>query len=230
MSNQLQRCFILHTRPFSETSLLVDVFSELNGKITVVAKGARRPKSHLRGILQPFTPLLLKWSGKSSVSTLTSAEAIGLSIPLIGNKLFSAIYLNEILERVLSPNSPYTQLFFSYIKALSNLAKDETSIEPTLRVFELELLENLGYGVDFLHCYATGSFVDDNMTYLYREQKGFIASVTRSNFSFSGKELKALAYKDFNSLDTLKAAKRFTRVALKPYIGSAPIKSRELFY
>jgi DNA repair protein RecO (recombination protein O) len=91
------------------------------------------------------------------------------------------------------------------------------------------VLHHLGYGVDFLHCAATGLPVDDDMTYRFREEKGFIASVVIDHYTFTGRELQALAAGQFPDLETLRAAKRFTRMALKPYLGGKPLKSRELF-
>ena len=98
-----------------------------------------------------------------------------------------------------------------------------------MRRFELALLSYLGYGVDFLHCAGSGEPVSDTMTYRYREEKGFIGSLVVDQLSFTGKQLKALASREFPDADTLKAAKRFTRLALKPYLGGKPLKSRELF-
>ena len=101
--------------------------------------------------------------------------------------------------------------------------------EPALRRFELALLGHLGYGVNFTHCAGSGEPVDDTMTYRYREEKGFIASVVIDNKTFTGRQLKALNAREFPDADTLRAAKRFTRMALKPYLGGKPLKSRELF-
>ncbi|WP_275722970.1 DNA repair protein RecO [Vibrio furnissii] len=228
MSDGLQRCFVLHRRPYSETSLILDVFSEEYGRLTLLAKGARSKRSNLKGALQPFTPLLLKWSGNSSMKTLRQAEAISLGLPLIGIHLYSAMYVNELVGRVLAPEVPSPGLFHDYLFALTELAQSDNP-EPPLRRFELALLSSLGYGVDFLHCAGTGEPVDPAMTYRYREQKGFIASVRRDNLTFLGNELIAISERRFTTKEQLQAAKRFTRIALKPYLGGKPLKSRELF-
>ncbi|MFW9277716.1 DNA repair protein RecO, partial [Glaesserella parasuis] len=91
------------SRPYSETSLILDVFSEGEGRVSLLAKGARGKRSALKGALQPFTPLLLKWGGRGELRTLRSAEATGLALPLSGNALYSGFYLNEVLMRVLEP-------------------------------------------------------------------------------------------------------------------------------
>ncbi|MCG6235097.1 DNA repair protein RecO [Vibrio furnissii] len=228
MSDGLQRCFVLHRRPYSETSLILDVFSEEYGRLTLLAKGARSKRSNLKGALQPFTPLLLKWSGNSSMKTLRQAEAISLGLPLTGIHLYSAMYVNELVGRVLAPEVPSPGLFHDYLFVLTELAQSDNP-EPPLRRFELALLSSLGYGVDFLHCAGTGEPVDPAMTYRYREQKGFIASVRRDNLTFLGNELIAISERRFTTKEQLQAAKRFTRIALKPYLGGKPLKSRELF-
>lgn len=223
-----QRCFILHRRSYTESSLILDVFSEDHGRVNLLAKGARRARSPLKGILQPFTPLLMQWGGKGNMPVLRQAEAMSLGIPLFGINLYSAMYMNELIDRVLEPNSAAPELFHDYLNALTELAQS-TNPEPALRRFELALLSALGYGVDFLHCAGTGELVDPNMTYRYREQKGFIASLRQDQLTFSGNELIAISERRFLTKEELQAAKRFTRIALKPYIGGKPLKSRELF-
>lgn len=224
-----QRAFVLHSRPWSETSLLLDVFSEESGRVRLVAKGARSRRSSLKGTLQPFTPLLIRFSGRGDVKTLRSAEAVSLALPLSGIALYSGLYVNELLARVLEQETRFSELFFDYLHCIQALAGDNASPEPALRRFELALLGHLGYGVDYLHCAGSGEPVSPEMTYRYREEKGFIASMVVDNLSFTGHELHALASREFPDATTLRAAKRFTRIALTPYLGGKPLKSRELF-
>jgi DNA repair protein RecO (recombination protein O) len=224
-----QRAFVLHSRPWSETSLLLDLFSEESGRVRLIAKGARSRRSNLKGTLQPFTPLLVRWGGRGEVKTLRSAEAVSLALPLSGITLYSGLYVNELVSRVLEDETRFSELFFDYLHCIQALAGTNGSPEPALRRFELSLLGHLGYGVDFLHCAGSGDEVSDTMTYRYREEKGFIASLVVDNNSFTGFELKALANREFPDVATLRAAKRFTRIALKPYLGGKPLKSRELF-
>lgn len=224
-----QRAFVLHRRPWSETSLILDVFTEESGRACLVAKGARAKRSGLKGVLQPFTPLLLRFAGRGEVKTLRGAEAVSLALPLSGITLYSGLYVNELISRVLEYETRFSELFFDYLHCLQTLAAVIDSPEPALRKFELALLGHLGYGVDFLHCAGSGEPVDDAMTYRYREEKGFIASMVIDNNTFTGRHLRALASRDFPDRDTLRAAKRFTRTALKPWLGGKPLKSRELF-
>ena len=226
---QWQRGFVLHKREYSETSFLVDFFKEHNGRITLLAKGARRPRSPLKALLQPFTPLLLRWSGKGDLKTLTKVEAASLTLPMNTLALYSGFYVNEMLVRVLENQTAYQELFQHYLLCVTKLAATPDALEPTLRTFEFQVLKALGYGVDFVHCIATGEEVDPNMWYQFRENEGFIASLLQNNLSFLGKDLLAFDLLDFSEKSTQQAAKRFTRIALKPYLGSQPLKSRELF-
>jgi len=226
---QWQRGFVLHKREYSETSFLVDFFTEYHGRITLLAKGARRPRSPLKALLQPFTPLLLRWSGKGDLKTLTKVEAASLTLPMNNLALYSGFYVNEMLVRVLENQTAYQELFQHYLLCVTKLAATPDALEPTLRTFEFQVLKALGYGVDFVHCIATGEEVDPNMWYQFRENEGFIASLLQNNLSFLGKDLLAFDLLDFSEKSTQQAAKRFTRIALKPYLGSQPLKSRELF-
>ena len=207
----------------------MDFFTEYHGRITLLAKGARRPRSPLKALLQPFTPLLLRWSGKGDLKTLTKVEAASLTLPMNTLALYSGFYVNEMLVRVLENQTAYQELFQHYLLCVTKLAATPDALEPTLRTFEFQVLKALGYGVDFVHCIATGEEVDPNMWYQFRENEGFIASLLQNNLSFLGKDLLAFDLLDFSEKSTQQAAKRFTRIALKPYLGSQPLKSRELF-
>lgn len=229
MVEQWQRGFVLHRREYSETSLLVDFFTEGHGRITLLAKGARRPRSPLKAVLQPFTPLLLRWSGKGELKILTKAESASLALPMTKYALYSGFYVNEILSRVLENHTAYPQLFQDYFSCILKLAREGKQLEPTLRTFEFQLLQAVGYGLDFTHCAATGEPISPEMTYQFDENEGFIASLLQNNHTFLGQDLLSFSNLDFSEKSTQQAAKRFTRIALKRFLGSAPLKSRELF-
>ncbi|MDP8079663.1 DNA repair protein RecO [Phocoenobacter skyensis] len=224
-----QRGFVLHRREYSESSLLVDLFTEHSGRITLLAKGARRVRSPLKSVLQPFTPLLLRWTGKGELKTLTKAEPASLGLPMQTMALYSGFYVNEILVKTLENHTAYPELFQYYLECITQLAIQPQHIEPTLRTFEFHLLKALGYEISFSHCAATGKPIEETMTYQYKAEKGFIASVLQNNQSYLGKDLLAFHQLDFSEKSTQQAAKRFTRYALKPFLGSTPLKSRELF-
>lgn len=229
MIKEWHRAFVLYRTSYSETSLLVDFFVEKKGKIRALAKGARSKKSIQKGILQPFTPLIIQYSGLNEVKILTKVEAMSLALPITDlRSLYSAFYLNELLFRVLKAEIDSSFLFDLYLTCIQKLASNE-SIEPILRRFELFVLEFLGYHVDFEHCYGTSELIEASMLYQYHPEKGFIASVLQNNRTFLGRDLIAMHYKEFLTKDNLNAAKKFTQMALKSYVGSKPFKSRELF-
>ncbi len=229
MIENWQRGFVLHRRAYSETSLLVDVFTEDAGRLSLLAKGARARRSAWKSVLQPFTPLLLRWSGKGGLKILTKAEPAAITLPLQQTALYSGFYVNELICRVLEQETAQPQLFQDYLRCLTELAGTPLAVEPVLRRFEFQLLQSLGYGVDFLHCAGSGQPIDENMTYRYREEQGFMASLIKDNLTFYGRDLLAFEQRRFDDSTVLQAAKRFTRLALKPYLGSKPLKSRELF-
>ncbi len=167
----------------------------------LVAKGARSKRSNLKGALQPFTPLLVRFGGRGGVKTLRSAEAVSLALPLSGITLYSGLYVNELISRVLEHETRFSELFFDYLHCIQALAGATGSPEPALRRFELALLGHLGYGVDFLHCAGSGDEVEDTMTYRYREEKGFIASIVIDNSTFTGRQLRALYEREFPDAD-----------------------------
>lgn len=192
----------------------------------------------MKSLLQPFTPLLLRWAGRGDLKILTKVEAASLALPLTHAALYSAFYVNELIARVIETETAYPQLFQNYLNCLTALAIQQAPypdnlglniVEPALRKFEFQLLHTLGYGVDFLHCAGSGQAIDPQMSYQYRAEKGFIASLLKNNYTFYGDELLAFSTLAFNQKHILQAAKRFTRIALKPYLGSQPLKSRELF-
>ncbi len=224
----LERGFVLHSRPYRESSVLLDVFCERSGRVALVAHGVRTLRSSLKGVLQPFTPLFLRWRGQSGLRVLVQADPIGLTLPMPRAALFSGLYLNELLERVLPYDFPQSALFLEYVQALRDLASSPL-LEPSLRCFELALLNQLGYGVDFFHCAATGDPIVFSMTYEYRLQLGFVASIRRHNGLYTGEQIMAMANQTFTNAIQLQGAKRFIRQALKPYLGNRPLKSRELF-
>jgi DNA repair protein RecO (recombination protein O) len=120
-----ERAFVLHGRPYSETSLMLDMFTEGHGRVRLLAKGARSRRSNLKGCLQPFTPLLVRWGGRGEVKTLRNAEAVSLGLPLSGMMLYSGLYVNELLSRVLEQEANYSVLFFDYLQCLQALAAED---------------------------------------------------------------------------------------------------------
>ena len=166
----LQNAFILHGRDFRDTSRLLDIFTQDYGRVTLVAKGARSPRSKLQGILQPFTPMLISWSGKGDVQTLTGAESVKNSINLSGKQVMSAYYINELLQRLTTFHDPHPELFELYTKTLERFLEEED--ELVLRRFEKHLLAEIGYGLNFEVESENGAALVVNEKYYYDVEKG----------------------------------------------------------
>jgi len=147
----LQPCFILHQKPFKESSVILDVFSQNQGRLSILARGAKRPKSTLKNRLHPFALLLLSWTGKHDLKILIDAQIEGGPYSLYGMTLFCALYINELLIKSLSNEDPYVSLFHYYniaLKSLVNANNDINQIKKILRIFEAQLLTELGYAID----------------------------------------------------------------------------------
>lgn len=221
----LQPSFVLHRRFYRETSLLLDIFSEQHGRVSLIAKGVRNNRSAYRALLQPFIPLLISWQGKTDLMTLTSAEPNGLQVPLNGECLLSALYLNELLVYLLHKYDPHPKLYTIYRQTLVELQTLPLE-QKVLRLFEKKLLEELGYGIQWQKTFNA------DVDYRYYPEHGFepCAKMDDPSFMvFSGKSLLALATDDLSSENVLKDAKRLMRLAFKPLLAGRKLKSRELF-
>lgn len=226
---ELLPAFVLHTRPYRETSQLVDLFVASTGKISVVAKGSRSSRSSVKGLLQPFLPLHICYSGKSSLKTLSQLEARSAQIVLQGERLFSGLYLNELLYYLLEPDAEYPGLFSSYFQTLLALSNQQELVSPLLRQFELLLLQQLGYGSDFCYAADSGLPIDPDCFYRYEPEAGFVTTALRNHFVFSGREIIGISEQDFSDENVLAAARRFSRQAFAALLGNRPLKSRELY-
>ena len=149
----LEPAYVLHHRPYRDSSLLLEMLTSGYGRVALIARGARRPKSHLHGLLQPFQPLFASWSMRGELGTLTAVEGRDGAGPR-GRTLISGFYMNELLMRLLHRHDPHPQLFAVYESALRGLAVTglPASAEQTvLRMYELTLLRELGYGLVLDH-------------------------------------------------------------------------------
>lgn len=226
----LRSCFVLHSRPYSNTSLLIEFFSRREGRIPAIAKGARARHSKVRGVLQPFVRLLAGFAGRGEVSTLMSVEAGDDLVRLSGQALYCGFYLNELLLRLVQRGDPHEDLFSDYQEALTGLGTGE-DIDRCLRRFEMRLLASLGYGVCLDTEAITGEAVSPDRYYRYEIEKGAVMQEagTRSDADIQGKTLLALAHDHNLGGVEQKEARRLMRHILSHYLGHRPLKSRELF-
>ena len=225
----LQPAFILHRRPYLNTSLLLETFSREQGRLGLVARGASAPRSRLKGLLQPFTPLLLSWTGAGELATLTGAEEAGRPVPLPPNRVLAGLYVNELLVRLLPRQDAQPGLFAAYETVLAELATADGE-EPPLRRFEKKLLEELGYGLTLDREAASGVPIVAEERYRYVLDRGpLAASQSRTGVPISGRGLLALRDGILADPTVLKEVKRLTRAALAEQLNGRALKTRELY-
>lgn len=225
-----QPAFVLHGYPFRETSLIVEAFTREHGRLGLVARGARRPKSSLRGVLLPFQPLLLSWSGQRELRTLMRAEWVGGYTPLRGEALICGFYLNELLLKLLPRDDPHERLFALYEDALSGLAGGADR-QTTLRRFEISLLEELGYAVVMDREVERDAPVARERSYVYVVERGPVdagSGALRNGVELSGQTLIDMRSGDFTSPTTQQQSKALMRALINHYLGKQVLHTRQL--
>lgn len=224
-----QPAFVLHSYPFRETSLVIEVFSQNFGRVGLVARGARRPRSTLRGLLMAFQPLLLSWAGKSELRTLHKAEWQGGIPQLRGTGLMCGFYLNELLLKFLAREDPHETLFGIYHQAILALAlqPDPAAI---LRRFEIQLLRELGYALTLDREAGNGAPVQADKRYTYVAERGpvMIDGHGDAAMEVSGRTLLDLACDNFDNPATLGQSKLLMRFLLNHYLGNQELHTRQL--
>jgi DNA repair protein RecO (recombination protein O) len=218
----LQPAFILQQRKYRETSLIMDVLTRDYGRISLLAKGVRKAKSKTAGLLQPFIPLTLSYFGKSELKTLRYVELTQPFMPLPGLALYCGFYVNELVMCFLHPHDPHPEVFAHYQHCLSALAKS-LKIEAALRIFELDLMDAAGYGLQLEYDVQTEQPLQALANYHFNIEQGPIAA---PDGQFSGETLQALKLREFTDLQVLADAKRLMRTVIDVYLQGKPLKSR----
>ncbi|MEY2634030.1 MAG: repair protein RecO [Pseudomonadota bacterium] len=224
--------YVLHTYPFRETSFIVEAFTRDHGRVPLLARGARRPRSALRGLLLAFQPLELGWTGKGEVFTLMKAEWQGGQPLLAGHALFCGYYLNELLLHLLPREDAHPRLFAHYAQILQRLAEwpEGRVIEADLRRFEKALLQELGYGLT-LDMDGNGDPVRPETYYSYQIEHGPMP-VLRADYSgliVRGRSLLDLAVDNYSDPRSLLESKQLMRVLLNYYLNGVELHSRRIF-
>lgn len=222
-----QPAWLLHARPYRETSALAWLLTLEDGRVDALVRGVRSRKSRYRALLQPHTPLLIQLTGRHELKNLTGLEATSAPHWLQGEALVCALYANELLCRLLLPGLPCPALFRDY-SLLLELLKDAEQREPALRRFELSLLEQLGQAPEFVDIQGQALAADGQ--YHWLPQQGFAPTTPNTRqTAFTGASLLAIAADDWREKSTRQAAKALTRSLLMPLLGNKPLQSRQLF-
>ncbi len=244
----MDKGYVLHTYPYRETSLILQVWTEKHGRLGLVAKGARRPKSAHRSLLVPFQPLALDWFGRGELRTLKMAEAAAPATPLAGQSLLSAFYLNELLLKLTHRDDPHEGLFDAYdaaIAALRGLSRAGArtglvaaepggaarDLEPVLRRFELRLLQELGYAVELGRDVA-GEPIAADAEYAYVLERGPVRAegqgAPANAVRLRGSTLIDLAQGRFDDPATVAQAKQLMRVLINHSLNGQELATRAM--
>jgi len=225
---QNEPAWLLHHRPFRESSQILDILSLDQGRLAVVAKGSRGAKSKLRGILRPFLPLQLSWFIRSDLGTLTGAEMNGAPLSLSGDALLSGYYVNELILKLLHRHDPQPEIFAAYSRTIERLAGSQ-DVAPYLRQFEIELLRILGYALNLDHDTESTEPLRPQQHYEYRVEQGLVPVSGREGpMVFRGAEIDAIRNQQFADPAVLKNAGSLLRNVIAYHLDGKELKSRKV--
>lgn len=223
----LEPAWILHHYPYRDSSLLLEVFTPEHGRIGLVARGARSARGRWRSHLQILRPLLLSWTMRGELGTLTHAEPRGTLAVLPGRQILCACYLNELLLRLLRRLDPHPGLYTAYEEALVSLPEVG---EPVLRIFEKRLLQELGYGLLLDQEADTGAPLVPDGLYEYHLERGPVRcdGAPGRRLLVHGASLLALYNDHLEDPRASREVKFLMRAALGRYLGPRPLRTREV--
>ena len=230
MRISLEPVYILHSRPYRESSLLLEALSREHGRVGLVARGARGARSRWKNMLQPFRPLLLSWTQSGELGTLTGADQVASPPALAGESLFCGLYANELMVRFLQRSDPHPDLFDHYQRLLTHLTVGD-GLQPLLRVFEMQLLESAGFGLQLDFEYGSERPISADAWYLYTPESGPVRQERgrgQDEKLVSGTALLALKSGQIEAPE-LKQLKHLMRRLISNHMGGKPIASQSLF-
>jgi DNA repair protein RecO (recombination protein O) len=223
----LEHAFVLHQRPYRDSSQLLECITANHGRVGLVARGSRRTGNRQRALLQPFTPLRVSWVRRGDLGRLTHVEAEGLPHLLEGQRLLAAFYLSELVLRLTARGDPNPEVFSCYSRGLAQLAGG-ASLARALRLFEVELLGALGYGLELDGDTTTGEPLNAEALYVYEAEQG-LRRVERADpdaDAYSGRHLLSLRGRELADDASLRTAQRLLGRVLRAHLGDRPLKSR----
>jgi len=225
---ELQPAFVLHTYPWRETSLIAEVLARDHGRMALVARGAKRRTSQLRGLMAPFSALSLSWSGRGEVRTLTRAEWTGGLVPLRGDALLAGFYLNELVVRLLARGDAHPALFGAYVRALKALAGDGPQLDVTLRAFEVELLRETGH-MPALDVCADGEAIIADARYRIEPQRGLVRVEREGEeLCIGGVTALAMAAGEYAAPVVAVEARAMLRTIIRYHLDGRPLNTRRI--
>jgi len=225
----LTSAYILHQRPYRETSVLLDVFSQAHGRVSLLAKGVRNKKRSQQGNFQLYQPLLLSWIGRGELHTVNASEVMGPRYLLKENSALCGLYLNELLVKLLPVNEPEPAIFNAYQLALEGLQAGRTN-EVVLRLFEKRLLTQLGYGISLDYEAISGDKIVEHQHYYYQPDVGLLLWQQGLNrATISGRSVQHLNSESEFDEESLQEIKQLMRTVINHYLGGKPLQSRQLF-
>lgn len=222
---QLAPAYILHHRPYRDTSRIFEVLTRDHGRLSLFARGVRGPKAKLASILQPFQMLLLSWTGRGEAAQLTGAESAQAAPAVPAACLMASFYLNELLMKLTTRHDPLPVLFDTYHETLDSL-RNGAPLERELRVFEKRLLEALGYGLDLGAEAVTGKPIEPGEYYHFRPEQGLVPSVANASGALCGHSLIGLANEQLSSPRDLDDSRRVLQAALAQCLEGRPLATR----
>ena len=223
--NEWDDCFLLHQRSYGETSVIAEVFTLKNGKMSIIARGAKKPKSKFFGYLAPFTKLKITYSGRSELKTLTNIDRdFSTSSNSFSKTSYSLLYINELLIRLLPKDAEQEDLFLLY-EAFLNKVTSGSDLELTLRHFELDLLDMLGYGLDFENDIDKHEEIEPTKKYSFIPERGFRESNTSD---FSGEDIINIRTRQLSKVSK-KYLKHLTQTAIHFCLDGRDLASRDIF-
>jgi DNA repair protein RecO (recombination protein O) len=221
----LTPAYILHHRPYRDTSRILEVITREHGRLSVFARGVRGPKAKLASVLQPFQLLLLSWSGRGEAAQLTGAETAGGGEGMPAVALMASFYLNELLMKLTTRHDPLPAVFDDYHAALEGL-RHGPPLEPALRVFEKRLLETLGYGLDLAVEAQTGKPIEPDTYYHFRAAQGLFPTVAEAAGAVSGHSVLLLAQERLEGERELEDSRRLLQAALAQCLEGRELTTR----
>jgi DNA repair protein RecO (recombination protein O) len=225
---QLQPGYVLHQRPYRDTSRILEVVTRDFGRLTLFARGVRGSKSGLAAVLQSFQPLLLSWSGKGDAGQLNAAELVGEPQSLPSSRLLSGFYLNELLLKLLHQHDPQPEVFAIYNDTLQRLKADMDEL-ATLRIFEKRVLRVLGFGLNLQHEAETGRPIEASRCYRYVLEHGALPITADANAAkgvYQGASLLALASEQIVAPEHKTDARYLLRAVLDHVLEGRHLHSR----